>query len=125
MENIDKTTKNKAVRLNLKINTLEKNLARINEQLELIQLLNLDEDKVKKAQLERFKSYLELQISKLKSERQKFGVLYCIQGFFGEKIDISKFKNSCIKTFSTLKNKILKFLMLKNNNSFLKSTHKW
>lgn len=125
MENIDKTTKNKAVRLNLKINTLEKNLARINEQLELIQLLNLDEDKVKKAQLERFKSYLELQISKLKSERQKFGVLYCIQGFFGEKIDISKFKNSCIKTFSTLKNKILKFLKLKNNNSFLKSTYKW
>ena len=73
-ENIDKTTKNKAVRLNLKINTLEKNLTKVNEELELMKILNLDKDKSKREQLSKFKAYLELQITSLKAEKKRFGV---------------------------------------------------
>jgi len=125
LENIDKTTKNKAVRLNLKIKTLERNLANINEQLELILLLNLDKDKDKKEQLSRFKTYLEFQIEKLRNEKKKFGLIYSVNGFLDEKIDTEAFKMCFLKLinlFNVIFSKAAHFL---KNNEILKSGFKW
>ena len=99
LENIDKTAKNKAVQINLKINTLKKNLAKVSEQLELINLLNLDKDKSKKQKLTDIKAYLEFQIQNLEIERKNFGVIYSISGFVEEKVDIDSIVSASLKIY--------------------------
>ena len=97
LENIDKTAKNKAVQINLKINTLRKNLSKVTEQLELINLLNLDKDKSQKEKLTDIKSYLEFQIQNLEIERKNFGVIYSVSGFVEEKVDIDSIVSTLLK----------------------------
>ena len=115
LENIDKTVKNKAVRINLKINALERNLGRINEELDLLKLLNLEKDVKRREELSDFKAHLEKQIDSLKLEKKRFGVWYFISGFFAEKVDYEALKT----TFVTLKDEIKKYD--KAAISFLKS----
>ena len=59
LEKIDKTVENKAVRINLKINAIKKNLTLVNEDLGLIDLLKLDKDEKKRKELLVLKEYLE------------------------------------------------------------------
>jgi len=134
LENIDKTTKNKAVRLNLKINTLEKNLTKVNEELELMKILNLDKDKSKREQLSKFKAYLELQITSLKAEKKRFGVFYSISGFIDENIDLKYFfkvKNYIMPYFKKYYNLVLNYVLNKKSNvgkfgtSVASSKFKW
>ena len=115
LENIDKTVKNRAVKINLKINALERNLSRIKEEYDLLKLLNLEKDVKRRNELAQFKDYLEQQLTSLKDERRRFGVWYFISGFFAEKIDYDALKSS----FNNLKDEIRKYD--KAAISFLKS----
>ncbi len=105
LENIDKNVKNKAVRINLKISALERNLSRVNEEYELLKLLNLEKDDKRREELKKFKDYLELQLNKLKSERKRFGIFYFLSGFFAGKVDYEKAK----EIMFLLKNQIKKY----------------
>lgn len=105
LENIDKNVKNKAVKINLKISTLEKNLSRINDEYELLKLLNLEKDEKRREELKKFKDYLEVQLNKLKSDRKRFGIFYFLSGFFAGKIDCEKAKEIMLM----LKNEVKKY----------------
>ena len=105
LENIDKNVKNKAVRLNLKISTIERNLIKINEEYDLLKLLNLEKDVRRREELKKFKDYLENELQKLKSERKRFGIFYFLSGFFAGKIDYEKVK----EIIHSLKNEIKKY----------------
>ncbi len=105
LENIEKSVKNKAVKINLKITTLEKNLTRINDEYELLKLLNLEKDIQRRDELKKFKDYLESEISKLKIERKKFGIWYFLSGFFADKVDYEAIKAS----LGALKEEIKKY----------------
>lgn len=99
LENIDKNVKNKAVKINLKIKTLEKELDKITEQLELIKLLNLEKDKSRKEKLEENKKYIENQLNNLIAERKNFGIYYSIIAFINSKIDIAVLKEKIIESY--------------------------
>lgn len=105
LEKIDKTVKNKAVKINLKINTLERNLAFVAEELDLLELLKLEKDNKKREDLIASKKILEDKLAKLKNERKKFGLIYSISGFINEKIDFNKFKNY----FTSFVNEVKKY----------------
>lgn len=124
LENIDLSAKNKAVKINLKIIALEKELAKITEQVELMCLLNLDKDKQKKEKFMQRKARIEKQLSELKTERKNYGAFYTIADFAQEKIKFNKFKNSfdnylpLIKKYYALILNSLK--SLKNYNSIFR-----
>ena len=105
LENIDKNVKNKAVKINLKINAIERNLSRINDEYELLKLLNLEKDEKRRDELKNFKDYLENKLQKLKSDRKKFGILYFLEGFFVGKVDCEKAK----EIMRQLKNEVKKY----------------
>ncbi len=67
------------------------------EQLELIKLLNLENDKTKKIKLTEIKSYLEFQLQNLEIERKNFGIIYSISGFVEEKVDIDSIVSTMLK----------------------------
>ena len=103
LENVDLTAKNKAVKINLKINTLEKELARVTEQVELLCLLNLDRDKKKREKFIERKEYIEKQLKQLKDERKNYGIFYSLADFMREKINTINFKKFIDKQLPTIK----------------------
>ena len=105
LENIDKNVKNKAVRINLKINTLEKNLSRIREEYDILHLLNLKKDEKRREELKKFMNYVEKQLNNLKIQRKKFGIFYFLSGFFADKVDFEKAK----EIMFLLKNEVKKY----------------
>ena len=108
LENIDLSAKNKAVKINLKINALERELARITEQVELMCLLNLDRDKQKREKYIERKNYIEKQLKQLKEERKNYGVFYSLADFLREKINLAKAK----KFFDSRQLLVKKFLSI-------------
>lgn len=86
LENIDKTAQNRVVKINLKLKTLEKTLYKISEELKVLQLFNLEEDKAKREQMLLLKRNIESQIADLKEEKKKFGIFYIISAYTNNKI---------------------------------------
>ena len=86
LENVDKTAQNRVVKINLKLKTLEKTLGRISEELKVLQLFNLEEDKIKREQMMLLKQNIESQIESLKEEKKKFGIFYIISAYTNNKI---------------------------------------
>ena len=125
LENIDKTAKNKAVKINLRINTLEKNLAKVSEELELIKLLNLEKDKDKREQLTKLKKNLELQITNLKKERKNFGILYSMTGFLEEKIYIKSIINVILTLCLKMRKYYFRVFDFLKNKKIFHSIFKW
>ena len=92
LENIDNTAKNRVVKIKLKIKTLEKTLDRVDEELKILQLFNLDKDKEKRAELSGLKENLKKQIYELKEEKKKFGVFYIISAYTNNKVTYENLK---------------------------------
>ncbi len=91
LEKINKTITNKAVKLGMKISTLQKELKSINEKIELLKLLNLEADKKKLAALNQVKENIENSLIILEEEQKRKGLFYYLYSFFDEKFNISKF----------------------------------
>jgi len=90
LENIDRTAQNRVVKINLKLKTLEKTLSKVSEELKVLQLFNLDEDKVKREQMLILKQNIENQIISLKEEKKKFGIFYIISAYTNNKVTYEK-----------------------------------
>lgn len=105
LENVDKTAKNRVVKIDLKLKTLEKTLYRISEELKLLELFNLASDKDKRAELIRIKSTIERQIEDLKLEKRKFGLFYILSSYTNNKLSYEIF----LKYFNIVYNFVKKY----------------
>ena len=90
LEKINKTITNKAVKLGMKISTLQRELKLLNEKIELLELLNLEADKKKLAALKQVKENIENSLMVLVEEQKRKGLFYYLYSFFDEKFNISK-----------------------------------
>ncbi len=92
LENIDNTAQNKVVKINLKLKALERTLLRLDEELKILQLFNLEKDKDKRAELYCLKENLIQQISNLKEEKKKFGFFYILAAYTNDRITYENIK---------------------------------
>ncbi len=112
LEKINKTITNKAVKLGMKISTLQKELKTVNEKIELLKLLNLEADKKRLDGLTQVKENIEASLIKLEEEQKRKGLFYYLYSFFDEKFNISKFID-LIKKFITPYMRILHNYIIK------------
>ena len=117
MENIDNSAKNRVVKINLKIKTLEKNLTKISEELKILELFNLDKDKDRREELNKLMQNILKQIENLKSEKAKYGIIYILAAYTNNKINIentelfiSRCVNSIKKYYLLFKHFVINFM---------------
>lgn len=111
LEKINKTITNKAVKLGMKISTLQKELKSVNEKIELLKLLNLEADKKKLSALIQVKENIEGSLIKLEEEQKRKGIFYYFYSFFDEKFHISKFIDTAITIFNPYLNRLKKYFL--------------
>lgn len=109
LENAQKTVNNQSLKIELKISSTEKELEKVNDQIYLLELLNLDFDKERLSDLYKTKTILEKQIMLLKDEYKKMGLIYRISD------DLSELFSLCKSVFpkdflSEIRKKIEEFL---------------
>ncbi|MFA6989282.1 MAG: hypothetical protein WC197_04350 [Candidatus Gastranaerophilaceae bacterium] len=94
LENAQNTMNNQSLKIELKISSTEKEFQKVDDQIRLLELLNLDYDKERLADLYKTKKIIEKQITSLKDEYKKMGLIYRISD------DISELVSACTSVAS-------------------------
>ena len=90
LENAQNTVNNQSLKIELKITSTEKELQKVYDQIRLLELLDLDYDKQRLDDLYSAKEILEKQITSLKDEYKKMGLIYRISDDISELISACK-----------------------------------